>query len=245
MGTGGPAVRLGLDQVRTLGDDTARRIVARRDTGGPYTSIADLARRAALSTTHLEALATADAFACLGLTRREALWAAGPAAQDTPDQLPGTLTGVHAPDPARHGRRRPARRRRVGHRPDPRQSPHPTRPRPPRRSRRAADRPAAHVPDRTRILVGGLVTHRQRPATAGGITFLNLEDETGMLNVVVSEEPGDDSAPRDDQPRTAHPRHAAIRVRRTQPRRRTHPPTRDLHNTNQPGLPVKIWQVPA
>jgi error-prone DNA polymerase len=38
-----------------------------------------------------------------------------------------------------------------------------------------------------RVLVGGLVTHRQRPATAGGVTFLNLEDETGMLNVTCSE----------------------------------------------------------
>ena len=37
------------------------------------------------------------------------------------------------------------------------------------------------------MLVGGLVTHRQRPATAGGVTFLNLEDETGMLNVTCSE----------------------------------------------------------
>jgi error-prone DNA polymerase len=34
-----------------------------------------------------------------------------------------------------------------------------------------------------RVYVGGIVTHRQRPATAGGITFINLEDETGMLNV--------------------------------------------------------------
>jgi error-prone DNA polymerase len=40
--------------------------------------------------------------------------------------------------------------------------------------------------DGRRILVGGVVTHRQRPATASGITFLNLEDETGMLNVVCS-----------------------------------------------------------
>lgn len=38
----------------------------------------------------------------------------------------------------------------------------------------------------TRILVGGVVTHRQRPATAAGITFLSLEDETGMLNIVCS-----------------------------------------------------------
>ena len=40
--------------------------------------------------------------------------------------------------------------------------------------------------DGSRVLVGGVVTHRQRPATAGGITFLNLEDETGMVNVICS-----------------------------------------------------------
>jgi error-prone DNA polymerase len=38
-----------------------------------------------------------------------------------------------------------------------------------------------------RVLVGGLVTHRQRPATARGVTFVNLEDESGMLNVTCSE----------------------------------------------------------
>jgi error-prone DNA polymerase len=36
------------------------------------------------------------------------------------------------------------------------------------------------------VAAAGVVTHRQRPATAGGVTFLNLEDETGMLNVVCS-----------------------------------------------------------
>src|SRR5204862_7817829 len=41
----------------------------------------------------------------------------------------------------------------------------------------------AQVPDKTRVLVGGIVTRRQRPATARGVTFVNLEDETGMLNV--------------------------------------------------------------
>ena len=39
----------------------------------------------------------------------------------------------------------------------------------------------------TRVIVGGVVTHRQRPATARGVTFLNLEDETGMVNVIVEE----------------------------------------------------------
>ena len=41
-------------------------------------------------------------------------------------------------------------------------------------------------PHASRVLVGGVVTHRQRPATAGGTTFVNLEDETGLINVVVS-----------------------------------------------------------
>ena len=41
----------------------------------------------------------------------------------------------------------------------------------------------AHEPGR-RVAVAGVVTHRQRPGTAGGVTFLSLEDETGLLNVV-------------------------------------------------------------
>jgi error-prone DNA polymerase len=44
----------------------------------------------------------------------------------------------------------------------------------------------AGIPPGTRVLVGGVVTHRQRPATAGGTTFLNLEDETGLVNVICS-----------------------------------------------------------
>jgi error-prone DNA polymerase len=38
----------------------------------------------------------------------------------------------------------------------------------------------------TRVQVAGVVTHRQRPATAGGTTFLSLEDETGLINVICS-----------------------------------------------------------
>jgi error-prone DNA polymerase len=44
----------------------------------------------------------------------------------------------------------------------------------------------AQVDPGERVLVGGVVTHRQRPATAGGTTFINLEDETGLINVVCS-----------------------------------------------------------
>lgn len=38
----------------------------------------------------------------------------------------------------------------------------------------------------SRVLVAGVVTHRQRPATANGVTFINLEDETGLVNVICS-----------------------------------------------------------
>jgi error-prone DNA polymerase len=44
----------------------------------------------------------------------------------------------------------------------------------------------ADLPPGSKVLVGGVVTHRQRPATAGGTMFINLEDETGLINVVCS-----------------------------------------------------------
>src|SRR5437763_593006 len=59
-GRGGPAVRLGLSGVRTIGDDVAERIEEERRARGPYRDMVDVARRAGLSATHLEALATAD-----------------------------------------------------------------------------------------------------------------------------------------------------------------------------------------
>ncbi|GLY01866.1 error-prone DNA polymerase [Actinoplanes sp. NBRC 101535] len=185
-GLRGPAVRQGLSAIRTIGAELAARIEEERDNRGPYRSMTDLARRTGCSTAQLEALATADAFAGFGLSRREALWAAGAAAQDKPDRLPGTVTGVEAPmlpgmsdvdvlvadvwatglSPDTH----PARFIRDD-------------------LTRAGALPIDQLGGTeagTRIRVGGIVTHRQRPATAGGVTFVNLEDETGMLNVTCS-----------------------------------------------------------
>ncbi|MCP9977846.1 helix-hairpin-helix domain-containing protein [Actinomadura madurae] len=68
-----PAIRLGFAGIRNLGDDTAEAVAD----GRPYTSMEDLARRVPLSAGALEALATAGAFDGFGLSRREALWAAG------------------------------------------------------------------------------------------------------------------------------------------------------------------------
>jgi error-prone DNA polymerase len=185
-GRGGPVVRLGLGSVRTIGSEVAERIEARRADGGPYRDMADLARRAGLSTARLEALATADAFACFGLSRREALWAAGAAAQERADRLPGTTTGIEAPMlPGMDAvERMVADVWATGLAPDA----HPA-----QFARPYLDRMGAVPVERLhrmehgrRVFVGGIVTHRQRPATAGGVTFINLEDETGMLNVTCS-----------------------------------------------------------
>ena len=42
-----------------------------------------------------------------------------------------------------------------------------------------------HLPDASRVTVAGVVLSRERPATASGIVFVTLEDETGTVNVVV------------------------------------------------------------
>jgi len=185
-GVGGPIVRLGLSSVRSLGDDLAQRIEDERTAHGQYGDMADLACRARLSTKHLEALATADAFACFNLTRRQALWAAGAAAQERDGRLPGTTTGVQAPMlPGMDAvDELVADVWATGLSPDT----HPVQFARDHLTRLGALPVAAlgAVEDKTRVLVGGIVTHRQRPATARGVTFINLEDETGMLNVTCS-----------------------------------------------------------
>src|SRR5690606_3390279 len=65
---GGFAVRLGLAQVKGIGTALAQTLVAERERGGPYRSLHELVRRTSLTRAQLEALATADAFACFGLT---------------------------------------------------------------------------------------------------------------------------------------------------------------------------------
>ncbi len=94
-------VRLGLSAIRGIGDEVAERIEAARLTGGPFTDMADTARRGGLTTAQLEALATAGAFGCFergGRSRREALWAAGAVAQAaSPHKLDGIVVGEKAP----------------------------------------------------------------------------------------------------------------------------------------------------
>ncbi|GAA4540770.1 error-prone DNA polymerase [Amycolatopsis samaneae] len=178
------AVRTGLGTVRTIGEELAKAIVAERADAGPFTSMSDLARRVRLTRPQVEALATAGAFACFGLERREALWAAGAAAEDRPEKLPGTSTGVHAPTLPGMSEMDTAAADvwATGLSPDsfPIQF---VRERLDELGVLSAAR-LANQAHGSHVLVGGAVTHRQRPPTAGGVTFLNLEDETGMVNIV-------------------------------------------------------------
>ncbi|TDO18601.1 error-prone DNA polymerase [Mycobacterium sp. BK086] len=177
-------VRLGLGAVRHIGDELAQCIVDERDAKGPFTSLLDLTGRVQLSVPQTEALATAGALGCFSITRREGLWAAGAAATQRADRLPGVGSSSHVP--ALPGMTEvelaAADVWATGISPDS----YPT-----QFLREDLDAmgvlPADRlldVPDGSRVLIAGAVTHRQRPATAQGVTFMNIEDETGMVNVL-------------------------------------------------------------
>lgn len=184
---GNVAVRLGLAEVTRIGEKVAERIVADREANGPFRSMEDLVRRTGLVTAQLESLATAGAFDDLGLTRREALWRAGSAAQDREEFLAGSIVTVQPPlfDDQSAFETLAADLWATGVSTDDHPLAHF---RPVLDERGALSSAAIRVaePGR-RIEVAGLVTHRQRPATASGITFLNLEDEHGLVNVICSQ----------------------------------------------------------
>ncbi len=180
----GTEVRLGLGAVRYIGDDLAERLVQERKANGPFASLLDLTARLQLSVPQTEALATAGALGCFGMSRREALWAAGAAATQRPDRLPGVGSSSHVPALPGMSELELAAADvwATGVSPDS----YPT-----QFLRADLDAmgvvPAERlldVPDGDRVLIAGAVTHRQRPGTAQGVTFLNLEDETGMVNVL-------------------------------------------------------------
>jgi error-prone DNA polymerase len=183
---GAYAVRLGFDDVRSISNTDAERIVADRDKKGPYASMGDLVRRTGITAKQVDALATAGAFDCFGLDRRQAIWQAGPAAEERPGRLPGITAAGPAP-------MLPGMSEIETDMADLWSTSITTNSHPMQRIRTqlrakgilsAAELEEAE--DGTRVHVAGVITHRQRPATASGVTFINLEDETGMTNVVVS-----------------------------------------------------------
>ncbi len=179
------AVRLGLSGVRGIGKDLAEAVVAEREAHGRFRDMRDLVRRVDLSTAQLEALATAGALESLGVTRREGLWAAGALGQEGPGTLEGVSVGVAAPTlPGMSGLETDvADAWATGITPDSSSPLEHLRDGLERAGVLTVAQVAATDPGR-RVAVGGVVTHRQRPGTAGGVTFLSLEDETGLLNVI-------------------------------------------------------------
>ncbi|MBM3955937.1 MAG: DNA polymerase III subunit alpha [Planctomycetes bacterium] len=213
-GQPGPAIRLGLEQVHGLGEEAGRRIEAARRQGA-FRLVHELARRARLDREHLLHLARAGALESLGLDRRRAAWEAmrqvdrpeerplfaglGAADEDEveADAPAGGaapfaphasgLSGADAPAaflPALAARDEViADYRAVGLS----LAAHPL------AFERAwlAERGvvtaalAAAAPEGRRVCVAGIVLVRQRPATASGMIFLTVEDETGAANVVV------------------------------------------------------------
>ncbi|HWV24557.1 MAG TPA: error-prone DNA polymerase [Thermomicrobiales bacterium] len=189
-------VRVGLSFVKGLSEDAAVRIVRERRARGDYRSLADLVRRVALRPDTQQNLIAAGACDGFGLQRREMLWQIGlfvspkgfrdkrtrryrgqqlplplPTAQDHVD-LPRTTSWDRMTDEYR------VLGLSVLH--------HPLgllRNRLPKGM--SSSQELATLPDGMTVWLPGLVVCRQRPATAGGITFLLMEDEFDLVNVIV------------------------------------------------------------
>jgi len=179
----GPALRLGLRLVRTLREADAEHIMAAR-LEQPFSGIDELSARAQLSRRAVQALAAAGALSALSVHRHEAHWRALGV-----ERLPGLIAGLSAPEA-------PAAL------PEPTESQnmladyrhlgltigrHPLellRPRLARRGFRSSSE-LQQLPDGSNVRVGGLITHMQQPSTASGVVFASLEDETGIVNVIL------------------------------------------------------------
>jgi len=183
-------VRIGLGYIRGLGD-AARAIVDEREVGGMFTDVIDLAVKTGLGEEAMTALVRSGACDVFDRPRREMLWRVGtlprPSTVRQGRQLTFDVTPATAPplgEPSRTERvitdyeltgvstgwhlaalvrsALPAGALTASQLPD--------------------------TPDGRTVVVAGLVTARQRPMTANGIVFLLLEDETGMINVIVRPE---------------------------------------------------------
>jgi error-prone DNA polymerase len=196
-GVGGPALRLGMRQIKGMRQDMAERIMAARQHVGTFTSIEQFQKITAVPIHLIRRLAEADAFGSLGLSRRASVWEAlplkeedhplfelsdGPAEQAPPQAeienlpLPPMPLGQEVmTDYATHGlslkqhpvalvRQQLAARKIIP-------------------ARLVNDLPAGRW-----VKVCGLVLIRQRPGTASGIVFETLEDETGIVNLIVRPE---------------------------------------------------------
>jgi len=185
---GRPALRLGLNLVKSLSAEAAARVVvARRQ--APFVGVQELGERAQLDRGALEALAAAGALASLGGHRHRAYWGVAgfepslPTAPSAPREA--ALPLLRAPT---EGQDIVADYNALGL----------TLGRHPLSLLRerlgavgvcAAADLARRAPGST-VRVAGIVVTRQRPASASGVTFVTLEDESGHVNIIVWRELG-------------------------------------------------------
>src|SRR5213082_3570891 len=190
------AVRVGLGFIRDWSEETATELVLERERRGPFTSVGDLARRAPprLKRTAIEHLVWVGGCDGLGLTRRELLWQVGlwlppEAARDADARVRRQLELAlnHPHEGLRFGglgadERLLAEYAVLGFAP----CGHPLSllkgALPPGVVQSDAHSGREHA---TTVEVAGLVVARQRPETAKGFVFVLLEDEAGMVNVIV------------------------------------------------------------
>jgi error-prone DNA polymerase len=179
------AVRLGLRMAKGLAEkDGAALVFSRGDTA--YASVEDVHRRTRITVGSLERLAEADAFTCLGLDRRAALWQVR-ALADTELPLFAEREVFAEPDtditPMKPGREvvedyrstgLTLRRHPVGFLRRELDGMNVTR----------ADK-LGTARDGKRLTVAGIVLVRQRPGSAKGVMFITIEDETGHANLII------------------------------------------------------------
>ena len=189
----GEAVRVGLEYVRSLGEEEAEAVVAERERAGPFFGVRELAQRTGLDRARLEALVASGACDSFGGSRRTLLWELGlvPQTQSVPGsggeerQLALPLDPT-APAPTL--REQTAWERMLA---DYRLTSlsvgvHPLsllRPHLPEGT--LSSRELAAKPSGGSVAVAGMTVARQRPATANGVVFMLLEDEFGQVNLIV------------------------------------------------------------
>ena len=185
------ALRLGLRQIDGFPEAAAARIVAARAEGGPFRDVRELKERAGLSPALIERLASADCLGSLGLTRRQALWDARSliAAPDLPLFAAAAARDEGAERAATRLPVMPLSEEVVADYQTQRLSlkAHPLAFLRASLGERGFIR-AAELRERkyrSAVQVAGVVLIRQRPGSAKGVCFITLEDETGVVNLVI------------------------------------------------------------
>ena len=177
-------LRLGMRVVTGLAGSDAGAILAARP-GGGFASIRDVWRRSGVKAATLEALARADAFACFGHDRRQALWAIRGLGERPPPLLALAETHEEGPvlAPLTAGREvvEDYRATQLSLRAHPLSFLRDELTR--RRMTRCAD--LASIRDGRRVEVAGIILVRQRPGSAKGVLFITLEDESGVANAIL------------------------------------------------------------